>query len=617
MATCSSTENRSVILVEEKAMQYYLYPPPIARYEDVIANPKLFMDTLGNFHAAMGTKFMIPIVGGKDLDLHHLFVEVTSRGGIKKVLEEKKWKEVTNSFSFPPSATNASFILRKYYMSLIHHFEQVYYFKAKAWTPVSTDTWQSTKSTLTSTSGMSKAVLPLPEFQMNQMKQQRSPSAETQVTPIKRQRTTTIEDSLPTGFPVTGVIDGKFESGYLCTVMIGGEPLQGILYQCNGRPSYQIPDHHGAVARCQTTSGNATRPSTMVRRRRRKKSEIKKRDPAHPKPNRSGYNFFFAEQHARLKPLHPGKDRDISRMIGELWNNLTDSKKAVSTKINSLRYDTQQDIDRISKVYQEKAMKDKERYRIEMEHYRENLRTGRLVSNAVPLVQHLFKRDASMMEFNETLETDGGVSPQTPENELSSGDKCSFEDEAKTADTDSNFGLPLVGAEIVSMETVSGGLMKTVIGSEEFPRDIEMDPKESNQAESVSVHENESMHDEKTHHDKPTMPDSKDENENQHQFASMLEKMPVEFNGMVEHHRTLLVEELEQLTSETRVQYEPEPLDPKESAAVNMNIEQEPDVLQENIPKVIDDGAQIEAMPTNEVELRPPEGQTTENGNDP
>ncbi|KVI00435.1 ARID/BRIGHT DNA-binding domain-containing protein, partial [Cynara cardunculus var. scolymus] len=74
-----------MIPVEEKAMQYYLYPPPIARYEDV--------------------------------------------------LEEKKWKEVTNSFSFPPSATNASFILRKYYMSLIHHFEQVYYFKAKAWTP--------------------------------------------------------------------------------------------------------------------------------------------------------------------------------------------------------------------------------------------------------------------------------------------------------------------------------------------------------------------------------------------------------------------------------------------------------------------------------------------------
>ncbi|KVI00432.1 High mobility group (HMG) box domain-containing protein [Cynara cardunculus var. scolymus] len=388
------------------------------------------------------------------------------------------------------------------------------------------------------------------------------------------------------GFPVTGIIDGKFESGYLCTVMIGGEPLQGILYQCNGHPSYQTSDHHGVVTQGQTTSGNAARPSTMVRRRRRKKSEIKKRDPAHPKPNRSGYNFFFAEQHARLKPLHPGKDRDISRMIGELWNNLTDSKKA---------------------VYQEKAMKDKERYRIEMEHYRESLRTGRLVSNAVPLLQQLFKRDVNMMEFNETFETDGGVSPQTPENELTSGDKSSFEDEGKTADTDSNFGLPLVGAEIASMQTVSGGLMKTVIGGEEFPRDIEMDPKESNQQESISVHKNESKHDEKSRHDEPTMPVTIDENEKKHQFASMLEKMPVEFDGTVEH-RTLAVEELEQVTSETQVQYEPKPLDPIESAAVSMNLEQEPHVLQENIPKVIDDGAQIEAAPTNEVELRPPEG---------
>lgn len=27
----------------------------------------------------------IPTIGGKPLDLHHLFVEVTSRGGIEKV----------------------------------------------------------------------------------------------------------------------------------------------------------------------------------------------------------------------------------------------------------------------------------------------------------------------------------------------------------------------------------------------------------------------------------------------------------------------------------------------------------------------------------------------------
>jgi hypothetical protein len=68
----------------------------------------------------------------------------------------------------------------------------------------------------------------------------------------------------------------------------------------------------------------------VQRRRRRKKSEIKRRDPAHPKPNRSGYNFFFAEQHAKLKLLNQTMDKDISRMIGELWNNLNESEKTVS-----------------------------------------------------------------------------------------------------------------------------------------------------------------------------------------------------------------------------------------------------------------------------------------------
>ena len=38
-------------------------------------------------------------------------------------------------FNFPSSATNASFVLRKYYISLLFHYERLYYFKAKYWTP--------------------------------------------------------------------------------------------------------------------------------------------------------------------------------------------------------------------------------------------------------------------------------------------------------------------------------------------------------------------------------------------------------------------------------------------------------------------------------------------------
>nr|GEW47552.1 high mobility group B protein 15-like [Tanacetum cinerariifolium] len=261
----------------------------------------------------MGGQGRIPIVGGTDLDLHRLFVEVTSRGGIKKVLEEKKWKEVTNSFSFPPSATNASYILRKYYMSLIQHFEQVYYFKAKAWTPVSTG-----KYTLASTSGINKATQPLSELQ-------KDPS---QVLSIKRQR---------------------------------------------------------------------------------------------------------------------------------------------------------------ANVYQEKAMKDKERYRTEKEHYMESLRTRQLISNAVPLLQR---------RLNKAPVIDGGGSSQTAENELNPtcSDKSSFGNVAKPS-------------------------------HKECPRDVQMDPKD----ELLLVKE--------LQHNESTMLHTDHENETNYQCV-------VEFDGTVENRTTTETESL-------------------------------------------------------------------------
>lgn len=133
------------------------------------------------------------------------------------------------------------------------------------------------------------------------------------------------------GAPVCGVIDGKFESGYLITVKIGMEEFKGVLYQVPNSETHIIQDQHGML---QTNINHPSlKSSGAPRRKRRKKSEIRKRDPAHPKPNRSGYNFFFAEQHARLKPHYHGKDREISRIIGESWNKLQEPERSVSIYI--------------------------------------------------------------------------------------------------------------------------------------------------------------------------------------------------------------------------------------------------------------------------------------------
>ncbi|XP_019452590.1 PREDICTED: high mobility group B protein 15-like isoform X2 [Lupinus angustifolius] len=373
----TSCVSKSLLPMKETvpALSYCAYPTPLAKYEEVAENSKVFMFTLEKLHAEMGTKFMIPIIGGRELDLHRLFVEVTSRGGFEKIIKERKWKEVTVVFNFPSTATNASFVLRKYYSSLLFHYEQIYYFKALGWAPPTTSDALQSQSTMPAP--VQNMHILQPQFGIQSPAFQQSSSNATE-----------LREASSAGSAIIGVIDGKFESGYLVTVTIGSEKLKGVLYQAPQNTTFSA-SHPSFSA----NNNNASGPLGVARRRRRKKSEIKRRDPAHPKPNRSGYNFFFAEQHARLKSLHQGKDRDISRVIGDLWNKLNESEKS---------------------VYQEKAVKDKERYKAEMEGYREKQKMDHIIRDAVPLQQRFPQPATDMVD----AEAD---SFQTPE-ESSSGE---------------------------------------------------------------------------------------------------------------------------------------------------------------------------------------------------
>lgn len=116
---------------------------------------------------------------------------------------------------------------------------------------------------------------------------------------------------LPLGCVVNGTIDGKFDNGYLVTVNLGTDQLKGVLYH--------IPQH------VSKGSYSLDKPT----RRNRKRSRLELRDPSRPKSNRSGYNFFFAEHYARLKPSYYGQEKAISKKIGLLWSNLTEAEKQV------------------------------------------------------------------------------------------------------------------------------------------------------------------------------------------------------------------------------------------------------------------------------------------------
>ncbi|MED6204982.1 hypothetical protein PIB30_013748 [Stylosanthes scabra] len=126
------------------------------------------------------------------------------------------------------------------------------------------------------------------------------------------------------GSMVPGTIDGKFDGCYIVKVDLGSEQVKGILY-------------HVPINLSQSSNNVGIHGS-----RNPKKSKLAKHDPSRPKSNRSGYNFFFAQNYASLRPLFHGQERAISKRIGFLWNNLPGAER------------------------QEKGLRDKERYKTEM-----------------------------------------------------------------------------------------------------------------------------------------------------------------------------------------------------------------------------------------------------------
>ncbi|KAJ0967909.1 hypothetical protein J5N97_024826 [Dioscorea zingiberensis] len=322
-----------------------VYPTPLASHEEIVKNAVVFMDALRRFHSSMCTKFMIPVIGGKDLDLHQLYVQVTMRGGLEKVILGRKWREVIAVFNFPATTTSASFVLRKYYLSLLHHFEQVYFFRAVGplIPPAESLQTKSPCGKLEHARPLSAEAFMATSSRKRVFSENERRAAQT-LASASDGGEHSVDRSIsgdPFNFSVSGTIDGKFDHGYFVTVRMNSEILRGVLY--HAPPSSSSPAAH---------SNNAIVIYAPEQAHRRQK---RYRDPAHPKPNRSAYNFFFAQKHAQLKAEYPQREREFSKMIGESWNKLTEEERS---------------------VFQEISRKDKERYQNEMQEYKERQKIG-------------------------------------------------------------------------------------------------------------------------------------------------------------------------------------------------------------------------------------------------
>ncbi|KAI3954857.1 hypothetical protein MKW98_019159 [Papaver atlanticum] len=317
---------------EEEEDKHHLVP--LATHEEIVKNRSVFMETFRHFHSLIGTKIMVPVIGGKELDLHTLYVEVTKRGGFEKVVIEKKWRDVGIIFNFPQTATSASYVLRKHYASLLYHYEQVYFFKLQC-TPSSVAMPVIKSLTYRHTAGgVRYDDLVVTSSQSMQIQPYQTPSNKTKTS-------SALQTKSPKNVPVIGTIDGKFDCGYLVSVKLGDDILRGVLYHPPALDSGSIvPTSQGAIVPYD--------PNLRRKRRRRRYG-----DPDRPKPNRSGYNFFFSEKHSKLKTVYPNREREFTKMIGESWSNLSQEDRM---------------------VYQKIGLQDKERYKREMKEYKEKLK---------------------------------------------------------------------------------------------------------------------------------------------------------------------------------------------------------------------------------------------------
>ncbi|XP_019853176.1 PREDICTED: AT-rich interactive domain-containing protein 2-like [Amphimedon queenslandica] len=66
----------------------------------------------------------VPLLGGRELDLYHLYLKVKSLGGSKRITQDRLWGDVARSFNLPASVTSASYACRQNFIKYLEPYER-------------------------------------------------------------------------------------------------------------------------------------------------------------------------------------------------------------------------------------------------------------------------------------------------------------------------------------------------------------------------------------------------------------------------------------------------------------------------------------------------------------
>ncbi|GAX76225.1 hypothetical protein CEUSTIGMA_g3669.t1 [Chlamydomonas eustigma] len=352
------------------------YPVPSATHEQVIGDRELFYSTHENLLNHIGIKLKVPKVGGIEVDLHQLYKEVTSLGGLESVINRKQWVIVCEPFSFPASFTNKSFVIKKLYINALHHYEQVYYHRTRG-PLVSAPTGPSETSYMApvnspASPSFDRTPKRKPESHSESMLQHVTvvPTSSNSGSPSAP----SVSPDLRAGTRFTGVIDNNFENSYMITINLPNQRLQGVLYK-QAPPLGVLPPvaHHagspyprvvpstprtgGGGIKVEDTAVSPEMDSVSHRMEsgKRPRSRVSHPAPAPPRMHRTPYQFFqLGVNKEQLMQLHPDPSSQSShdmlpRLMSDLWHQMTPEQR---------------------KPFMDMAGKDRERYDKEVREHR-------------------------------------------------------------------------------------------------------------------------------------------------------------------------------------------------------------------------------------------------------